>query len=111
MTIGSQLKTLKHYYAEWFKINLTLFKSHISHKWEHIVDSSRYLQSVIPWEDVVKIDVEIMKWEAFSDKYMVENHFTPTQSVWSLVGSIVLYFGIIKHITQSIIEVSLHDAV
>ncbi len=24
-------------YTEWFKINLTLFKSHISHKWGNIM--------------------------------------------------------------------------
>ncbi len=26
------------FYTEWFKINLALFKSHISHKWEIIID-------------------------------------------------------------------------
>ena len=25
-------------YTEWFKINLTLFMSHISHKWENIMN-------------------------------------------------------------------------
>ncbi len=40
--------------AEWFKVFLTLFKSHISHKWGNNKFILRYLQSVISWEDVVK---------------------------------------------------------
>ena len=52
-----------------------IFKSHISHeggKYNEYI--WRYLQSVIPLEDVVKmdvemaVDVEIMKREPFSDK-------------------------------------------
>ena len=38
--------------TEWFKINLMLFKSHISPKWENKLNLFEYnLQSVVPWED------------------------------------------------------------
>ncbi len=43
-----------------FKINLTLFKSHISHKWENIMNLFEdILQTVIPWESGVKAGVKV----------------------------------------------------
>ncbi len=59
-------------YTEWFKINLTLFKSPISHKWGNIMN---FLKIFIKGDTLggcgesgIKVDVEIMKWESFSDK-------------------------------------------
>ena len=57
--------TMKANCTEWFKINLTLFRSRISHKWENIMNLFlRYLQTVIPWEDLVKVSSKLMvkKW-------------------------------------------------
>ena len=51
-------------YKVWFKINLTLFKSHIFHKWENKIDCF-----FSKCENGIKIDVEIMKWVPFSDKW------------------------------------------
>ncbi len=52
---------------------------------------SKYLQSVFPYEDLVKIDVEIMKWESFTDKESKTIlHARYNVTLWSLVGGIVI---------------------
>ena len=101
------------WYTEWFKINSTIFKSHISHKWENNIDL---------FEDIYKVwylgrmwwkwhqnctDVGKLNGSPFLTN---GRHFTCTQSIWSLVGNIVLYRvgnivlyrGIIMHTAQSI---------
>ena len=60
--------------TEWFKINLTLFKSHISHKWEDIMNLFEDIFTKCNTlgrfgENGIKIDVEIMKWGPFSGKW------------------------------------------
>ena len=67
-----------------FKINLTLFRSQIAHKWDNIMKYIwRYLHNVISWEDVVKVASKLMfKIEigAFC-RQIVKNHFT---HMWSI---------------------------
>ncbi len=65
---------LRTVYTEWFKINWTLFKSHISHKWENY---NEFICKIFTNRDTlggcgengIKINTEIMKWEPFSDKW------------------------------------------
>ncbi len=54
----------------WFKVNLTLYKTHISRIWDNDELVWKYLQTVISWDDVVKVALLFKYWNGnpFSEK-------------------------------------------
>ena len=83
--------------------NLTLFKSHISHKWESIMNLFEYIYKIFgrmlrKWHQNLCWNNEMgaLFWQ------MVKNHFTHTQRLRSLVGSTLLYRWITMHTAKSI---------
>ena len=84
--------TPKNPNTEWFKINLTLFKTHFSQggKYKELKTFTKCDMLGGCGKSDIKIDVVIMKWESFSDK--------KPNTIWhthKVCGGVALYCGII----------------
>ncbi len=82
-------------YTEWLKINLIIFSNHISHKWYNLMNLLEDIYKLKTYNcDILgacgKMTLKLMfqYWNGslFSDKKIVKNHFTHTQSLWNLAA-------------------------
>ncbi len=54
----------------WFKINFTLLKTGISHKWDNNNEFVlKHLETMIPWQDVVKTETGDLLGQTLKNKF------------------------------------------